>query len=98
MQSLNALTSGSKLRIQFTKDESYQAFLPRSVDAEVLERRMKVASLEDVTQGKLWAYLDPQRRLSKREKDKLDLIQLAEAYPALKSMYPEELVTLINGG
>jgi hypothetical protein len=29
--SLNALTPGSKLRIQFTKDERYQAFLPRSM-------------------------------------------------------------------
>ncbi len=96
--SLNALTPGSKLRIQFTKDERYQAFLPRSVDAEVLERRVKVACLEDVTQGKLWAYLDPQRRLSKRKKDELDLIRLAESYPALKSMYPEELIAIINGG
>ena len=96
--SLNALTPGSKLRIQFTKDERYQAFLPRSVDAEVLERRVKVACLEDVTQGKLWAYLDPQRRLSKRKKDELDLIRLAEAYPALKSMYPEGLIIILNGG
>ncbi len=96
--SLHMLTPGSNLRVQFTTDERYQAFLPRSVDAEVLEWRVEVACLEDVTQGKLWAYLDPQRRLSKRKKDKLDLIRLAEAYPTLKSMYPEELVTFINGG
>jgi hypothetical protein len=41
--------------------------------------------------GKLWAYLDPARRLSKRKKDELDLIRLAEAYPVLKSSYPAEL-------
>ena len=95
--SLNALT-GSKLRIQLTKDERYQAFLLRAVGAEVLGQNVKVACLEDVTQGKLWAYLDPQRRFSKRKKDELDLIRLAEAYPALKSMYPDELVKLINAG
>ena len=95
--SLNALTPGSKLRIQFTRDERYQAFLPQSVEAEVLGQRVKIACLEDVTQGKLWAYLDPQRPLSKRKKDELDLIRLAEAYPALKSMYPEELATLSDG-
>lgn len=95
--SLHALT-GSKLRVQFTKDERYQAFLPKAVEAEVLGEHIKVACLEDVAQGRLWAYLDPQRRLSKREKDRLDLIRLVEAYPALKSMYPEELVKVINAG
>src|SRR5438045_7915746 len=34
--SVNALAPGSKLRIQFTTDERYQAFLTRSVQAEVL--------------------------------------------------------------
>jgi hypothetical protein len=29
--------------------------------------------------------------LSKRKKDELDLIRLAEAYPDLKSLYPAEL-------
>ncbi len=59
---------------------------------------MKVASLEDVTQGKIWAYSDPQRRLSKRKKDELDLIRLAEAYPALKAKYPSQLNELIERG
>ena len=96
--SVNAITPQSKLRIQFTTDERYQAFLSRSVEAEVLGVRVKVAALEDVTQGKLWAYLDSQRRLSKRKKDELDLIRLAEAYPALKSLYPQKLIELIEGG
>jgi hypothetical protein len=88
----------SKLRIQFTTDERYQAFLARSVEAEVLGLRVRVASLEDVTQGKLWAYSDPQRRLSKRKKDELDLIRLAEAHPELKSAYPGELREQIDRG
>lgn len=58
---------------------------------------MKVARLEDIVQGKLWAYVDSRRRLSKRKKDELDLIRLAEAYPELKRLYPRELVDQIDG-
>ena len=96
--SLNAQAPGSRLRIQFTTDERYQGFPARSVVAEVLGVRAKVARLEDVAQGKLWAYGDPQRRLSKRKKDELDLIRLAEAHPELKAMYPRELRELIERG
>lgn len=94
--SLNAQPPGSDLRIQFTTDERYQAFLARSVEAEVLGARVRVACLEDVTQGKLWAWGDPQRRLSKRKKDELDLIRLAEVYPQLLASYPPELRRLIS--
>ena len=96
--SVNAQAPGSDLRIQFTTDERYQAFLSRSGEAEVLGVRVTVASLEDVTQGKLWAYGDPQLRLSKRKKDELDLIRLAEAHPELKSAYPSALQELIDRG
>jgi len=89
---------GSQLRIQFTTDERYQAFLARSTEAEVLGLRVKVASLQDVTQGKLWAYGDSHRRLSKRKKDELDLIRLAEAHPELKAQYPAELREQIDRG
>jgi hypothetical protein len=68
------------------------------VEAEVLGLRVRVASLEDITQGKLWAYSDPRRRLSKRKKDELDLIRLAEAHPELKSVYPGELREQIDRG
>ena len=96
--SLNATTPVSQLRIQFTTDDRYQAFLARSVDAEVLGVPVKIACLEDVTQGKLWAYGDPRRRLSKRKKDELDLIRLAEAYPELKPLYPAELREQLDRG
>ena len=95
---MNAWPPGSELRIQFTTDERYQAFPARSVDATVLGIRVKVASREDVTQGKLWAYEDLSQRLSKRKKDELDLIRLAETYPELKSLYPSELREQINRG
>lgn len=89
--SVNAITPGSDLRIQFTTDQRYQGFPGRSVEAEVLGVRVKIACLEDVTQGKLWAYSDPRHRLSKRKRDELDLIRLAEAFPKLKPLYPPEL-------
>jgi hypothetical protein len=68
------------------------------VDAVVLGIQVKVACLEDVTRGKLWAYSDPLRRLSQRKKDELDLIRLAEAYPELKSLYPRELQDQLDRG
>jgi len=94
----NSFARGSELRIQFTTDERYQAFPARSVEAEVLGIRVKIACVDDVTQGKLWAYSDSRRRLSKRKKDELDLIRLAEACPRLKSLYPIELQNLIERG
>ena len=96
--SLKVQAPASKLRIQFTTDERYQAFLARSVLADVLGVRVRVACLEDVTQGKLWAYSDPRRRLSKRKKDELDLIRLAEAHPELQAAYPAALRELIERG
>jgi len=96
--SVNATAPGSELRIQFTTDERYQAFLGRSVEATVLGIRVRIACREDVTQGKLWAYSDPRRRLSKRKKDELDLIRLAEAYPELKAVYPAELREQLDRG
>jgi hypothetical protein len=97
-QGLNALAPESKLRIQFSTDNRYQAFLHRAVEAEVLGVRAKVACLQDVVQGKLWAYSDPRRRFIKRKKDELDLIRLAEAYPSLKSLYPTELREQLDRG
>jgi len=96
--SMNNWVPRSDLRIQFTTDERYQEFLKRSVESEVLGIRVRIAGLQDVTQGKLWAYGDPQRRLSKRKKDELDLIRLAETYPELKATYPSDLRDQIDRG
>lgn len=96
--SVNVLPPGSELRIQFTTDARYQAFLSRSVEAVVFGVNVRVACLEDITQDKLWAYGDSHRRLSKRKKDELDLIRLAEAYPELRSLYPRELQEQIDRG
>ncbi len=96
--SVNAQRPGNGLRIQFTTDARYQAFLERSVSAIVLGVPVRVACLRDTAQGKLWAYGDPKRRFSKRKKDELDLIRLAEAYPELRAMYPGELLEQIDRG
>ena len=96
--SLNAQGRGSALRIQFTTDPRYQVFPGRAVVAEVLGVQARVACLEDTTQGKLWAYGDSTRRFSKRKKDELDLIRLAEAWPKLRALYPPELLDLIDRG
>jgi len=96
--SVNAVAPVSDLRIQFTTDERYQPFPARAVESEVLGMRVKIACLEDVTQGKLWAYTDPRRLLSKRKKDELDLIRLAESHPHLAALYPKELREQIERG
>ena len=52
---------------------------------------MKVASLEDVFLGKIWAYSDKECRMSKRQKDLADIYRLVEKYPRLKKMAPPSL-------
>lgn len=96
--SMNDWIPRSDLRIQFTTDERYQDFLDRAVESEVLGIRVKIASVEDVTQGKLWACSDPSRRFSKRKNDELDLIRLAEAHPELIALYPSDLRDQIARG
>ena len=54
----------------------------------VLGYAMKVASLENVLQGKVWAYLDDTRRRSKRQKDLADIARLTEAHPELFASLP----------
>ncbi len=82
--SVNFSSSGSDLRIQLQTDPRYQEFVLRSVSKEVLGYRMNVARLEDVLQGKIWAYSDETRRKSKRQKDLADIMRLVESYPELE--------------
>jgi hypothetical protein len=42
----------------------YCLIVARNGEADVLGMGVKIASLEDVTQGKLWAHGDPRRQLS----------------------------------
>jgi len=94
--SLNAQAPRSDLRIQFTTDPRYQDFLPRAEHGIVLGVETMVASLRDVTQGKIWAWSDPKRRFSKRKKDELDLVRLAEAHPELVKSFPPPLAAVLR--
>src|SRR5215210_2417752 len=91
--STNATMPGSQLVLQFTKDPRYQSFLDDARLMPVLGFEIPVASVENVIRGKVWAWSDPQRRLTKRKKDELDLIRIAESFPALRRLLPGEIVS-----
>jgi hypothetical protein len=90
--SLNATMFGSDLRIQFTTDPLYQDFLNNPTLHEVLGQKVPVASLANVVRGKVWAWGDDSRRLSKRKKDELDLIRIAEKHPEFRGMMPAAII------
>jgi hypothetical protein len=46
--------------------------------------------------GKIWAWSDEKRRLSKRKKDELDLIRILEAYPESRDLMPGEIIRQIE--
>jgi hypothetical protein len=52
---------------------------------------MKVAALEDVLRGKVWAYMDETRRRSKRQKDLADIMRIIEVFPELAEKLPRTL-------
>ncbi len=94
--SINARRSGSKLHLQVSTGPRHQEFLTRAERREVLGRTIPVASLGDVIRGKVWAWQDRERRLTKRKKDELDLLRLAEAHPDLRSLFPPEIVNQLE--
>jgi hypothetical protein len=81
----------SDLRIQVQTDPRYQAFIAGAGVTDVLGYKMKVAKLEDVLQGKVWAYTDQTRRRSKRQKDLADILRIIEAFPELSNKLPQSL-------
>ena len=94
--SINAQMKGSELRIQFTTDPRYQDFLADTETKNVLGHEVPVASLANVVRGKVWAWSDPKRRLSKRKKDELDLIRIAEGYPEVRNLMPPEITSQLE--
>lgn len=96
--SLNARRPESQLSLQLTTDPRYQDFPERAERKKVLGVMVPVASLEDIILGKVWACEDRDRRLTKRKKDELDLLRLAEAYPHLASSMPMEIVRQMEDG
>lgn len=94
--SLNAQKEESKLRLQFTTDDRYQPFIASSQRRKVLGQDVPVAKLEDVIKGKVWAWNDATRRLSKHKKDELDLIRIGETYPEMRHLIPKEIAEQIE--
>ncbi len=94
--SINLSSSKSDLRIQLQMDPRYQDFIARAKNHSVLGYEMKVASVEDVLRGKVWAYSDEQRRKSKRQKDLADIFRLIEEYPYLSDQLPVSIRKLIE--
>lgn len=94
--SINATLPGSRLRIQIAINDRYAEFPSRAKEMEVFGVRIPVASLADLVQAKVWAATDPARRLSKRQKDKLDLTRICEAYPEMIGFVPVGLVPEID--
>lgn len=87
--SMNAQRSSSELSLQFTTDVR---FLRDMTECEVLGLPVPVASLENIIRGKVWAWQDANTRLSKRKKDELDLIRIAETQAETRRLMPREIV------
>ncbi len=89
--SVNATMQGSDLRIQLTTDQRYQTFLSDTKLMNVLGEQVPVASLKNITIGKIWAWSDQSRRPTKRKKDELDLMRILEGYPEMRDLMPQEI-------
>lgn len=91
--SLNISLRGSSLRVRVQTDPRYFSFVERAAPQEILGLVLPVARVEDVLQGKIWAFQDPARRASKRQKDLADIARLLEERPDLRAMLPDEIAT-----
>lgn len=89
--SINLSSPRSDLRVQLQTDERYQDFVARATVKNVLGYDMRVARLEDVLQGKIWACQDASRRGSKRQKDLADIGRIVETHTELSASLPESV-------
>lgn len=96
--SVNLTSKASDLRIQLQTDPRYQGFITDAETRDVLGYKMKVAKLGDVLQGKIWAYMDKERRRSKRQKDLADILRIIEAYPEFAEALPQSLRDELDEG
>jgi len=92
--SLNLKSSKSDLRIQVQTGPRYQAFIIKAIIKNVMGSDMKIAAIEDILQGKIWAYSDQKKRKSKRQKDLADIFRLVEAYPNLHDLLPDSIKSI----
>jgi len=86
----------SKLRLLVETDPRYEAFVGRARICNVMDLQLPVAAAEDVLQGKLWTLQNEARRLSKRQKDLMNIARLIEAFPELQSRVPADILARIG--
>jgi len=96
--SVNLTSKASDLRIQLQTDPRYQGFITDAETLDVLGYKMKVARLGHVLQGKIWAYMDKERRKSKRQKDLADILRIIEDYPEFEEILPQSLRDELDEG
>jgi len=89
-------SADSDLRIQLQQDPRYQEFVSNAQGKTVLGYTMRVARVEDVLQGKVWAYSDKTRRKSKRQKDLADIFRIVEKFPQLETSLPQSIREELN--
>jgi hypothetical protein len=94
--SVNVSMGGSDVRVQFQTDPRYGEFPARATTKEVLGLPMRVAAVEDLLAGKVWAASDGARRASKRLKDLTDIARLLEEYPQLRKHIPQTILEKIT--
>jgi len=81
---------GSALKVHLTFDPRYSDFPSRSVPLRLFDEiEVPVASVADLIRGKMWASADPDRKASKRMKDKMDLMRMYEELPETRDLIPE---------
>jgi hypothetical protein len=91
-----ARSTTSMLQVNLVVDPRYQSFIATAKRRNILGEEAPVATLEDVLQGKVWAWQDSKRRLSKRKKDELDLLRIAESHPQMQHLIPMEIVSQLG--
>jgi hypothetical protein len=94
--SVNLTSVNSDLRIQLQSDPRYQGFVSNADGRNVLGYTMRVARIEDVLQGKVWAYSDKTRRKSKRQKDLADIFRIVEKFPQFEASLPQTVREELN--
>jgi hypothetical protein len=94
--SVNMSMAGSNVRVQFQTDPRYATFPERAQTKEVLGLAMRVAAVEDILAGKVWAASDEARRASKRLKDLTDIARVLERYPELRNQVPAAILEKIT--
>ena len=94
--SVNLTSANSDLRIQLQSDPRYQGFVSNADSKNILGYTMRVARIEDVLQGKVWAYSDKTRRKSKRQKDLADIFRIIEKFPQFEASLPQAIREELN--